>query len=150
MSKAQRFLEAVGVMTGSGMEGGFYKFLGDVTGKLTPMGKLALQNVGQDQIKAAYAAAEQDPESRGRYLSSIVRRLETRAQKHESVVIGRENDSEPTSLRANHRSGVRCLQCGRMLSKIHSLPSIRTCPNAECSTRYQVIRLNRGLGIRAL
>ena len=82
-NRAQRIREAIDNQTG--LEGGYFKFLGDVTGKLTPMGKLALQAGGQDMIKATYAAVEQDPHSRNRYLTGLVSRLETKATKHESA-----------------------------------------------------------------
>ena len=150
-NRAQRIREAIDNQTG--LEGGYFKFLGDVTGKLTPMGKLALQAGGQDMIKATYAAVEQDPHSRNRYLTGLVSRLETKATKHESAddtLQEEETVPDTRSLRANHHRGVRCLNCGRLLSRIHTLPSIRTCPNGECGTRYQIIRMNRGLGVRQL
>ena len=58
------------------------------------------------------------------------------------------NSSDEIRLRANHRSGIRCLECGRMLLHVHSLPAVRTCPNAECGSTFHLSRKDRGLGVR--
>lgn len=52
-------------------------------------------------------------------------------------------------LRANHKAGIRCLSCGRMLNKVHSLPAVRTCPNGDCGAKYQFSKGQRGsVGVR--
>ena len=43
-------------------------------------------------------------------------------------------------LRANVRHGLRCLECGRKLSRIDSLPTSRRCPNGDCKTKYNITR----------
>jgi hypothetical protein len=53
-------------------------------------------------------------------------------------------------LRSNHRAGLRCLDCGRMLAKIHSFPAIRSCPNGECGTKYHFTRSGHNIGVRKL
>jgi uncharacterized OB-fold protein len=53
-------------------------------------------------------------------------------------------------LRANHRYGTRCIQCGRLFSHIDKLPATRTCPNKECGLRYEISRSNRGLLFRRI
>jgi DNA-directed RNA polymerase subunit RPC12/RpoP len=57
---------------------------------------------------------------------------------------------EEIHLRANHRSGLRCLSCGRKLLHIHSLPAVRTCPNDECGSKFQLSKKERGVAIRKL
>ncbi len=69
----------------------------------------------------------------------------------EPMAMAPEPDPNFLRLRANHRSGVRCLDCGRMLSKVHALPAIRTCPSEGCGSRYQITRHpDKGLGVRKL
>lgn len=46
-------------------------------------------------------------------------------------------------MRANHRYGTRCPQCGRMVAKIIKVPSVRTCPG--CRNRFEIAREGRGL-----
>lgn len=56
---------------------------------------------------------------------------------------------ETHHLHANHRSGIRCFDCGRLLSHVHALPAVRTCPNAECKSRYHISRsFHHGVGVR--
>lgn len=62
---------------------GFDAFLHDVTSKLSPMGRIALQQKGAETLKAAYAAMSQDPEARERYISNVVSRMETKAKSHD-------------------------------------------------------------------
>ena len=73
--------------------------------------------------------------------------MSTRAQQ---LLEALDADSMTLHLRANHHHGVRCLECGRMLGRVHKLPSIRTCPNGECGTKYHISRSQRGLGVRRL
>jgi hypothetical protein len=61
---------------------------------------------------------------------------------------GLVGDSDHLHLRADHRKGVRCLNCGRLLPHVHTLPAVRTCPNEECRTKYHLTRSERrGIGI---
>ncbi len=54
-------------------------------------------------------------------------------------------------LRANHKFGLRCHDCGRMLSHVQSLPAVRTCPNDDCGAKYHLSRSNKnGVGVRKL
>lgn len=46
-------------------------------------------------------------------------------------------------MRANHKYGTRCPQCGRMVARILKVPSVRTCPG--CRNRYEITRSGHGL-----
>ncbi len=77
-------------------------------------------------------------------------KMKSRAQKLLESFNDYTHSDDVIRLHANHRSGVRCLDCGRMLNRVHTLPSVRTCPNGDCGSRFQIERNNRGLGIKKL
>jgi len=59
-----------------------------------------------------------------------------------------ETNDDEVALRVNHRFGMRCLDCGRMLSKVTHIPATRTCPNDACGTTHKISKSGRSLLVK--